>query len=160
MNMSGQLSDYWTISTKLINELRIGFMGEHDVFHPATIGQGYPAKLGLKFSKEDIFPMSPSATITALARVPPRIPCYKENTFDISDQVTLIHGRHLLHFGGGALILPRADSTAWGNIKVAEVGFTGAYRGQQHRRARLRFRLFLCGLPVGLCAELERSQFA
>ena len=51
---------------------------------------------------------------------------YKENTFDISDQVTLIHGRHLLHFGGGALIF-RADSTAWGNIKGAEVGFTGVY---------------------------------
>jgi len=40
--------------------------------------------------------------------------------------VTLIHGRHLLHFGGGALIF-RADSTAWGNIKGAEVGFTGVY---------------------------------
>ena len=46
MNMSGQLSDYWTISPKLINELRIGFMGEYDVFHPATIGQGWPSKLG------------------------------------------------------------------------------------------------------------------
>ena len=126
MNMSGQLSDYWTISPKLINELRIGFMGEYDVFHPATIGQGWPSKLGLQFSKEDIFP---NVSITSYYGLGPGSPSnteYKENTFDISDQVTLIHGRHLLHFGGGALIF-RADSTAWGNIKGAEVGFTGVY---------------------------------
>ena len=126
MNMSGQLSDYWTISTKLINELRIGFMGEYDVFHPATIGQGYPAKLGLKFSKEDIFPNVTISNYYGLGPGSPSNTEYKENTFDISDQVTLIHGRHLLHFGGGALIF-RADSTAWGNIKGAEVGFTGVY---------------------------------
>jgi len=126
MNMSGQLSDYWTISPKLINELRIGFMGEYDVFHPATIGLGYPAKLGLQFSKADIFP---NVTINNYYGLGPGSPSnteYKENTFDISDQVTLIHGRHLLHFGGGAIIF-RADSTAWGNLKGAEVGFTGVY---------------------------------
>src|SRR4030095_1884421 len=51
---------------------------------------------------------------------------YKEATFDISDQVTLIKGRHLLHFGGGAIIF-RANSTAWGNLYGANVGFTGVY---------------------------------
>ena len=56
MNQSGQLSDYWTISPTLINEFRIGFMGEYDIFTPRLIGQGYPQKLGLQFSKADIFP--------------------------------------------------------------------------------------------------------
>src|SRR5512141_747180 len=51
---------------------------------------------------------------------------YKENNIDISDQVTLIKGRHLLHFGGEVVIF-RADSTAWGNIYGANVGFTGVY---------------------------------
>lgn len=54
--MSGQLSDYWTISPNTTNELRIGFMGEYDQFTPDTLGKGYPAKLGLQFSKADVFP--------------------------------------------------------------------------------------------------------
>jgi hypothetical protein len=124
MNMSGQLSDYWTISPKLINELRIGFMGEYDSFTPDTLGAGYPAKLGLQFSKADIFP---NVTINNYYGLGAGLnTAYKENTFDISDQATLIHGRHLLHFGGGVVIF-RADSTAWGNIKGADVGFTGVY---------------------------------
>ncbi len=126
MNMSGQLSDYWTINAHLTNEFRIGFMGEYDIFTPATIGGGYPQKLGLQFSKADIFPAVSINTYYSLAPGSPSNTNYKENTFDISDQVTLIKGRHLLHFGGGALIF-RADSTAWGNLVGASVGFTGVY---------------------------------
>ena len=40
--------------------------------------------------------------------------------------MTLIKGRHLLHFGAGAIIF-RADSTAWGNLVGASLGFTGVY---------------------------------
>ena len=54
------------------------------------------------------------------------MPITKKTTFDISDQVTLIQGRHILHFGGEVLIF-RADSTAWGNINSANLGFTGVY---------------------------------
>jgi len=124
MNMSGQLSDYWTISPRMINELRIGFMGEYDQFTPDTLGKGYPAKLGLQFSKADVFP---TLTITNYYGLGGGLNTnYKENTFDISDQFTLIHGRHLLHFGG-AMVIFRADSTAWGNIYGANLGFTGVY---------------------------------
>src|SRR5689334_2592222 len=56
MNMSGQLSDYWTINPRMTNELRIGFMGEYDQFTPDTLNQGYPQKLGLQISKADVFP--------------------------------------------------------------------------------------------------------
>jgi hypothetical protein len=124
MNMSGQLSDYWTISPRVINELRIGFMGEFDQFHPDTLDKGYPEKLGLKFSKADVFP---TVTINNYYTLGSGLNTeYKEATFDISDQVTLIKGRHLLHFGGGAIIF-RANSTAWGNMYGANVGFTGVY---------------------------------
>jgi hypothetical protein len=124
MNMSGQLSDYWTISARTINELRVGFMGEYDQFTPDTLNQGYPEKLGLQFSKADVFP---TATISNYYTLGGGLnTAYKENVFDISDQVTLIRGRHLLHFGGEVVIF-RADSTAWGNIYGANVGFTGVY---------------------------------
>jgi hypothetical protein len=124
MNMSGQLSDYWTISPRTTNELRIGFMGEYDQFTPDTLGKGYPAKLGLQFSKADVFP---TVTISNYYTLGGGLNTeYKENVFDISDQLTLIRGRHLLHFGGEVIIF-RADSTAWGNIYGANVGFTGVY---------------------------------
>ena len=124
MNMSGQLSDYWTISPKMINEFRIGFMGEYDQFTPDTLGGGYPAKLGLQISKADVFPTVSISNYYALGSG--LNTAYKENTFDISDQMTLIRGRHILHFGGEFTIF-RADSTAWGNIYGANVGFTGVY---------------------------------
>jgi hypothetical protein len=40
--------------------------------------------------------------------------------------VTLIRGRHSLSFGGNVLKMI-ADSTAWGNINGATLGFTGVY---------------------------------
>ena len=124
MNMSGQLSDYWTLSPRTTNEFRVGFMGEYDIFTPDTIGKGWPAKLGLQFSKADIFP---TITISNYYGLGSGLNTnYKENTFDISDQMTLVRGRHILHFGG-EIIIHRADSTAWGNVYGANLGFTGVY---------------------------------
>ena len=39
-----------------MNEFRLGFMGEYDLLTPQTLGQGWPAKLGMQFAKADIFP--------------------------------------------------------------------------------------------------------
>ena len=131
-NTNNQLSDYWTISPNTLNEFRIGFMGEYDLLQPQTLGQGWPAKLGLRFAQADNFPTInisgyyyPSNSTNALL-APGVHANYKENLFDISDQVTLIRGRHVLHFGGEVLI-NRADSTAWGNINSATLNFTGVY---------------------------------
>ena len=46
--------------------------------------------------------------------------------FDPSDVVTLIRGRHILHFGGEFLI-NEDNSTAWGNLNPGSFGFTGDY---------------------------------
>ncbi len=125
-NTNNQLSDYWTINSRLINEFRIGFMGEYDLITPDSLGQGYPAKLGLNIGKADVFPALSITNVYGLGPGSPSLANYKENNFDISDQVTLIKGRHLLHFGG-ELVVFRADSTAWGAINSANLGFTGVY---------------------------------
>ena len=157
MNMSGQLSDYWTISPHAHQRIPHRVHGRIRCVHPATIGQGWPAKLGLQFSKADIFPAVSITNYYGLGPGSPSNTKYKENTFDISDQVTLIQGRHLLHFGGGALIF-RADSTAWGNINGANVGFTGVYTAGSNTGALASDSgVVLCGLPVGLCPELDRA---
>ena len=125
-NTNNQISDYWTISPHTLNEFRIGFMGEYDLITPDTLGQGYPSKLGLNIAKADVFPAISITNIYGLGPGSPSFANYKENNIDISDQVTLIRGRHLLHFGGEVFIF-RADSTAWGAINSANVGFTGVY---------------------------------
>jgi Carboxypeptidase regulatory-like domain len=125
-NTNNQLSDYWTINAHLINEARIGFMGEYDLITPDTLGQGYPAKLGLNIAKADVFPNISITNVYGLGPGSPSFANYKENNIDISDQVTLIQGRHILHFGGEVFVF-RADSTAWGAINSANLNFTGVY---------------------------------
>ena len=124
MNSNAQLSDYWSISPTTLNEFRWGFMAEYDKLKPQTLNSGYPEKLGLKFSKADIFP---NINITNIYGLGSGLHAnYQENQHDISDVVTLIRGRHTLHIGAN-LIYMIADSTAWGNINGATLGFTGVY---------------------------------
>jgi len=126
-NMSGQITDVHTFSSRTINEARAGWMGEYDLLTSPTLGAGWPAKLGMKYSHADIYP---TINITNFYGLGPGIHAnYRENVFDESDVVTMIRGRHTLHFGG-ELIAFRADSTQWGNINAATIGFTGSYTQQ------------------------------
>lgn len=131
-NESGQLTDVHTFSAQTINEARSGWMGEYDLLKSPTQGQGWPAKLGLQYGKYDIFPTVNITNYYGLAgtnpyTVGPGIHAnYRENIFSESDVVTMIRGRHTLHLGG-ELDLYRADSTAWGNLDAATLGFTGVY---------------------------------
>jgi Carboxypeptidase regulatory-like domain/TonB dependent receptor-like, beta-barrel len=123
-NESGQLSDVHTFSSTTINEARAGWMGEYDLLTSPTLGKGWPAKLGLQFSHADIYPTINISGYYGLG--PGTHANYRENVFNESDVVTMIRGRHTLHFGG-ELVAYRADSTAWGNINSATLGFTGVY---------------------------------
>jgi hypothetical protein len=98
MNANAQLSDYWTISPRTLNEFRIGFMAEYDQLKPQTMDKGYPEKLGLRFSKADIFPVINITNIYGLGSG--LHANYQQNQYDISDMVTLIRGRHTLTSAG------------------------------------------------------------
>ena len=54
---------------------------------------------------------------------------YIENTFQPSDVVTLIRGKHILHFGG-ELLDYQANYTPWGNLQSGNFTFTGVYTQQ------------------------------
>jgi hypothetical protein len=123
-NSNAQVSDVWTLNPSTMNEARLGFTDELDFFVPYSLGEGFPQKLGWKFAKADVFP-----TINISGEYVPgpgTNAVYKEFIFDPSDVVTLIRGRHVLHFGGEFLI-ERLDSTAWGNINAGTMGFNGDY---------------------------------
>ena len=121
---NAQVSDVWTFSPSLINEARMGFTDQLNFFTPYSIGQGYPSKLGWQFAKADVFPDVKVANMYELQ--PASNSVYKEFVFDPSDVVTMVKGRHVLHFGGEFLV-SRADSTAWGNINAGTTDFNGDY---------------------------------
>ncbi len=130
-NNNAQISDVWTIRPKLINEARIGFTDQLNFFQMDTVGKGYPTKLGWTSNKADDFPIINSATQSWLqlgsggAGLAVNA-IYKEFAYDPSDVVTLIKGRHVLHFGG-ELLMNQANSTNWGNLDAGQFNFDGRY---------------------------------
>ncbi len=121
---NAQITDVWTISPNVINELRMGYTNQMNFFVPASLNQGFPAKLGWQFAKADIFPI---VNVTGFYGLTSNINAvYKEHVYDPSDVVTLIRGKHILHFGGEYLFF-RDNSTAWGNTNGGTMGYTGAY---------------------------------
>lgn len=125
---NAQISDVWTVNSHVVNEARMGFTDQMNFFVPQTVGQGWPAKLGLKFAVADV---APQLSINGFDGniAPGTNAIYKEMLFDPSDVVTMIKGRHVLHFGGEFLI-NRADATAWGNLTAAHITYAGTYTSQ------------------------------
>jgi hypothetical protein len=121
------ISDVWTITPHVINEARMGFTDQLNFFVPQSANHNYQSTLDLPLLQADVFPgigingfYGPGSASHSI---------YKEFVFDPSDVVTIIKGRHVLHFGGEFLI-NRADSTAWGNINPGGWGFSGNYTAQ------------------------------
>jgi hypothetical protein len=121
---NSQITDVWNISSNTINELRMGYTNQLNFFATQSAGKGIPAALGLQFSKADIFPTVNISSYTGLSAGTTAV--YKEHNFDPSDVVTMVRGKHVLHFGGEYLIF-EDNSTAWGNVNGATTGFTGTY---------------------------------
>lgn len=123
-NSNAEVSDVWSISSRTMNDARLGFDDELDFYVPFSLNQGIPAKLGWQFAKTDLFPTVNINNEYSLS--PGTNAVYKEFVFDPSDVVTLIRGRHILRFGGEFLV-DRLDSTAWGNLNAGTMGYTGVY---------------------------------
>jgi len=121
---NAQITDVWTVSPTFINEVRMGYTNQMNFFVPASLGKGYPAKLGWKFAKADVFPNVNVTGFYGLASATNAV--YKEHVYDPSDVVTLLRGKHILHFGGEFLIF-KENSTAWGNTNAGTMGYTGTY---------------------------------
>ncbi|MHB2009961.1 MAG: outer membrane beta-barrel protein, partial [Acidobacteriaceae bacterium] len=125
-NDNAQISDVWTISPDTFNEARMGFTDQFDWFTPFSLNQGFPAKLGWKFAKADLFPTVFVTGGCCYTLQPSTNAFLKQFVFDPSDVLTLIRGRHVLRFGGEFLI-DRSDSSQWGNINAGTMRYTGFY---------------------------------
>jgi hypothetical protein len=123
---NSQITDVWNISPSAVNEARVGFTDQLNYYVDSTLNQGFPSKLGWKFAKFDQFPTISIGGNCCFGLAPNVNAVQKEMVFDFSDVVTLIRGRHILHFGG-ELLLYRTDTTTWGNFNGGTFGFTGQY---------------------------------
>ena len=129
-NNNAQVSDVWNISPRTINEARLGYTWQGNFFQDLTLGKGYASQLGWKFAKADTIPAIQFSNTYPYAWIQPQSnSVYKEHVFDPSDVVTMIRGKHILHFGGELLIY-RDDSTAWGNTDAGTMEFSGKYTQQ------------------------------
>jgi hypothetical protein len=143
-------------SASIVNEFRWGFVRQGNWFTPGSLGLGYPAKIGFQFAKADVFPniiitgtggnrsLNPADSATNAI--------YIQNSWNPSDVVTMIRGKHILHFGGEVL-MEQDNSTPWGNVNAGTFTFNGQFTngsgGQNKRRLR--------GLSAGTSAGVERS---
>ena len=122
-----QLSDVWTISPRLVNEFRIAYTRQGNWYTPQSFGQGYPQKLGINYAVADVLPtITVNGPVGAASIGPGTNAIYAEDSIQPSDVVTLIKGKHILHFGGELLDF-RDNSTPWGNINAASLTFSGAF---------------------------------
>jgi hypothetical protein len=129
-NYVSQVSDVWTISPKVINEVRLGYTYQGNFFADLALGTGQAAKLGWTAAKADDFPAIQFVTNYPYAWIEPSSNAvYKEHVFDPSDVVTMIRGKHVLHFGG-EFAFYQDNSTAWGNTNAGTYQFSGQYTQQ------------------------------
>ena len=129
-NNNAQITDVWNISTTIVNEARIGYTNQMNYFTDSSLGKGYAAQLGWQFAKVDDFPgFETTGTYPYSWLTPGSNSVYKEHVFDPSDVVTMIKGKHILHFGGEVLIY-RDNSTAWGNATAGNMQYSGQYTKQ------------------------------
>jgi len=126
-----QITDVWTISPHLINEARFGFTYQGNFFADSTLGKNYPQQLGWQFAEANEIPGVQFYANYPYAWIEPGTGqfIFKENVFDPSDVVTLIKGRHVLHFGGEVGVY-RNDNTPYAAINPGTLGFQGQYTSQ------------------------------
>jgi hypothetical protein len=161
-----QATDVWNISSRTINEARMGYTFAGSFFDDLTLGHGYAAKLGWKFAEADTIPGIWFTRNYPYAWIEPaQNGVYKQPSFDPSDVVTMIRGKHILHFGGEMLFW-QDNSTPWDNSNAGDLAFSGQYTEQwtvdpstgvasANTQTGLEYGDFLLGLAEGWTATVQ-----
>jgi hypothetical protein len=127
---NAQVTDVWSISDRTINEARLGYTYQGNFNDDEEMNRGYAAALGWQFGKADQIPAIQFITNYPYAWIEPEMNYfYKESNFDPSDVVTMIRGKHVIHFGG-ELEVQREDSTQYPNVNAGTMQFSGQYTQQ------------------------------
>jgi hypothetical protein len=123
---AAQISDVWNISSSTINEARMGFTSELNFYIPESLNKNIPQQIGWQYAKANLFP---TLNISGAC-------CYglnsgfqvfqKEFVYDPSDVITMIRGKHVIHFGG-ELLMWQANQVNGSEFNPGTFAFSGAY---------------------------------
>jgi hypothetical protein len=126
---SSQTSDVWTFSSTLVNEARFSFTRQGSFLTPYSLGLNIPSTIGLQYAKANLMPnwsISGDVCCDSLYNGINTNTTYAQNVYQPSDVVTLIRGKHILHFGGEFIML-ECNCSPWGNIDAGDFNFSGQY---------------------------------
>jgi outer membrane receptor protein involved in Fe transport len=141
-NLSGQLSDVYTISPTVVNEFRFGAVRELDSYHPPSLNKNDPTTLGLEPAYGTNAPANvfPKVTIDSGAGVGGMglgagngqngniDAVLGTGTYNTSDILTLVRGRHTIKVGG-EYDKNYQNYTSWGDITSGNFEFNGGVTG-------------------------------
>ena len=89
------LSDTYTFSPTMINEIRLGYNRRHETKDPVSYGEGWGQKLGIPNSDPSSFPK----IVTGFNGNPGGKYQNIAEDFTFQENLTKIHGRHTMKFG-------------------------------------------------------------
>jgi hypothetical protein len=124
-----QLTHTWQINPNLVNEFRMAYTKQGNWFVPFTKGFDPAGKLGLQYAKAHLFPtinINNGGGTCCNGLAPGTNAIYIEHLYDPSDVLTLVRGRHILHFGVEVL-MGDGNTTPWGNVDAGQFTFSGNY---------------------------------
>jgi hypothetical protein len=125
-----QVTDTWTISPTVVNEFRFGYTKQGNWFLSQSIGLNPATAFGLQDTHFNQFPTIGNGNFGGPDPVNNLAPAtdaiYIENSFDPSDVVTLVRGKHVLKFGIEVL-MSEGNTTAWGANSSGNYNFKGQY---------------------------------
>ncbi|HEY1463046.1 MAG TPA: TonB-dependent receptor [Terriglobales bacterium] len=141
-NLTGQLSDTYTISPTVLNEFRLGASRELDWYHPPSLGNNDPSTLGLEpafgtNSPSNVFPKITIDQGAGVGCIAEGAGCNEngnidatlgEGIYNVGDVLTLIHGKHTIKVGGEYDRLYQ-NYTNWGDISSGNFEFNGSVTG-------------------------------
>ncbi|HEY1759228.1 MAG TPA: TonB-dependent receptor, partial [Bryobacteraceae bacterium] len=131
-NMDGQITDVWTINSRMVNEARVGGVREVDKYIPPTYQKGYPTTLGLEptygnNAPADIFPgvtVNNGAGIGGVGINGGVHADLADGSLAESDVFTLIKGKHTIKMGG-EFNKAYQNYTGWGDVSSGNFVFNG-----------------------------------
>ncbi len=141
-NLTGQLSDVYTISSTVLNEFRIGANRELDKYKPPSLDKNDPTTVGLEpaygtNSPANVFPKITIDSGAGVGCVALGSGCGENGNIDavlgqgvynVSDVLTLIRGKHTIKVGG-QFDKDYQNYTSWGDISSGNFEFNGGVTG-------------------------------
>jgi hypothetical protein len=122
--LSGQLTDTWTISPSKINELRVGVAREAGKWISQSLNKGYPAAIGLPDLPANTFPYLNVTTGPAVTAGGSAVNAkLGETAVSLTDTFDWIMGKHTVKFGGE--YDDWEDSDGWDTINAGTFNFGG-----------------------------------